>query len=67
MVQCKAVVWKGQVDNLVQCIRILGGDPQVHGTEVTVEYTGEKELAMMDLFSHYTNHEIHFKHQEAPA
>lgn len=58
MVKCKAVVPEAQKENLVECIKILGGAPVVHKDEVSVEYSGEKEATMIALFEHYTHHEI---------
>lgn len=58
MVRCKAVVPEAQKENLVECINILGGTPVVHKDEVSVEYSGEKEATMVELFEHYTRHEI---------
>lgn len=58
MVRCIAYVDAAQRDNLVQCISIIGGKPVVHKDQVTVEYSGEKEALMIELFEHYTRHEI---------
>lgn len=52
---------KTQIDNLCECIKIIGGDPQVCLGEVTVEYDGTKEKCelLIELFEHYTRHGIY--------
>jgi len=58
MVRCIAYVDVAQRDNLVQCINIIGGKPIVHKDQVSVEYSGEKEALMIELFEQYTRHKI---------
>lgn len=58
MVRCKAVVQEAQRENLIECINILGGVPVIHRDEVSVEYSGDKEATMIELFEQYTRHEI---------
>ena len=50
-----------QIDNLVQCIEIIGGKPIVNGTDVLVEFDGEKSKAdkLIELFEHYSRHGIY--------
>ena len=58
MVKCVAYVEPAQRENLLQCINIIGGVPVVHNDQVSVTYSGEKEALMIELFEHYTRHEI---------
>ena len=51
---------KLRVENLCQCINILGGKPCVDGYEVKVTYDGNDATAekFIELFSHYPTHGI---------
>lgn len=58
---CAAVVENPtQRENLCECINILKGVPCVTGDTVCVEYDGDKAKAekFIELFEHYTRHEI---------
>lgn len=58
-VRCEAVLeLKTQRDNLCQCIRILGGEPEVNGKTVSVEYEGEAISMFESLFDQYQTHSI---------
>lgn len=52
---------KAQIDNLCECISIIGGDPIVCSSEVTVEFEGSKDKCelMMELFEQYNRHGIY--------
>ena len=52
---------KVQIDTLCECIRIIGGDPQVCLGDVNVEFEGSKEKCelMIELFEQYTRHGIY--------
>lgn len=49
-----------QIENLRQCIVILGGKPCISGNSVCVEYTGnsEKTDKFVELFDQYPHHGI---------
>lgn len=51
---------KPSIENLCQCVEILGGIPQVSGDTVCIEYEGEKPKAekFIELFEHYVYHGI---------
>ena len=58
---CTAVVEdKRQIENLRDCIMILGGTPHIAGTSVCVEFAGDMATTnkFIELFSHYVEHEI---------
>lgn len=56
---CTAVVDNPlQKENLCQCIEILGGVPTVCNDTVCVEYEGYNTEKFIELFEHYTRHEI---------
>lgn len=56
---CSAVVDNPQQrENLCQCVNILGGVPRVTGDTVCVEYEGINTEKFVQLFEHYTRHEI---------
>lgn len=56
---CSAVVDNPQQrENLCQCVNILGGVPICSGDTVCVEYEGIKAEKFIELFEHYTRHEI---------
>ena len=60
-VLCTAVLDNDQQqDNLIQCIKILGGEPQVSRNTVCVEFVGAKDKAekFIELFEHYSRHSI---------
>lgn len=50
-----------QLDNLLECIRILGGDPRHNSNDVVVEYEGTKDECdiFIKLFEHYPEHGIY--------
>lgn len=50
-----------QIDNLCECIKIIGGTPRVSGNDVDVEFEGldEKCELIMELFEQYTRHGIY--------
>jgi len=52
---------KAQIDNLCQCIKIIGATPNVCMGDVNVEYEGSKEKCelLIELFEHYTRHGIY--------
>lgn len=64
-VACSATVQEAmQLKNLCTCVRILGGVPIKVGKgtiEVTYEGTKEKVDKFIELFSHYTEHQISIK------
>lgn len=49
-----------QLENLVQCIEILGGKARVNGTIVSLEYEGDERQngKLASLFKQYPHHEI---------
>ena len=56
---CTAVVDNPQQrENLCDCVKILGGVPQLSGDTVCVEYEGENVDKFIQLFEHYVRHEI---------
>lgn len=58
-IRCEAIVENPmQRENLKQCIIILGGKPEVANDKVSVEYEGEKQETIIELFEHYTRHSI---------
>ena len=61
MFVCKAVVSNPvQRDNLCECCKILGIEPNVHRDTVTVSFDEEYEKAetLIGLFEQYSRHEI---------
>lgn len=52
---------KQQIDNLCECIKIIGGTPKVCVTDVEVEFEGSEEKCelIMELFEQYTRHGIY--------
>ena len=52
---------QAQIDNLCECISIIGGDPKVCLCEVSVEFEGSKDKCelMIELFEQYTRHGIY--------
>lgn len=52
---------KAQIDNLCECIKIVGGVPNVCLGDVNVEFEGTEEKCelLMQLFEHYTRHGIY--------
>ena len=50
-----------QIENLCECITIVGGKPEICFSDVTVEFEGSKEKCelMMELFEQYTRHGIY--------
>lgn len=58
-IRCEACTKdEAQQDNLCQCVRILGGEPNIAGDTVSVEYDGEKTETMIKLFETFSNHAI---------
>ena len=58
---CTAIVPEPQqMDNLSQCVEIIGAVPDVRGDTIYVDYQGEREVAMklMELFQQYPVHGI---------
>lgn len=56
---CTAVVDNPQQrENLCDCVKILGGVPQLSGDTVCVEYEGKNVDKFIQLFEHYVRHEI---------
>ena len=49
-----------QIQNLCQCIEIVGAKPQIHNCEVSVEYSGNKTRCelLIEIFEHYSRHSI---------
>lgn len=61
MVYCEAIVEDTRLkNNLVQCIKILGGEPSVKDSIVTVR-TDKNEDKVIDLFEQFSNHHVHIK------
>jgi hypothetical protein len=61
MVKCSATIDnKEQLENLCECIRIIGGEPKVNKNTVSVKVPYESEAAtkLIMLFEHYWRHEI---------
>lgn len=61
LISCTAILENDmQMENLCQCIKILGGSPCVDGCEVTLAYEGSKKTAdrFIDLFEQYPLHGI---------
>lgn len=61
IVYCEAVVENTtQQENLIECIEILGGSPNIQQDKVSVEYEGIKEECdiFIALFEHYARHNI---------
>lgn len=52
---------KTQLDNLCECIRILGGDPKSSLNDVVVEFEGTEDECdiFTKLFEHYPDHGIY--------
>ena len=58
---CTAIVSEPQqMDNLCQCVKIIGATPDVHGDTVYVDFAGERETGqkLIDLFQQYPLHGI---------
>ena len=49
-----------QIDNLMECIKILGGKPEHILERVVVSYEGDEESCdkFFELFEHYNRHTI---------
>ena len=61
LVSCTALIDnEAQIENLCQCIEILGGKPEVDGCSVGVAYEGNQVTAekFIELFEHYPFHNI---------
>ncbi len=58
---------KDQIDNLCECIKILGGEPIVRFGDVSVDYKGTKAQCekFIELFEHYHRHGIYTEDEEA--
>lgn len=52
---------KQQIDNLCECIKIVGAEPKVCVGDVSVEYEGDKEKCelLMEIFEQYSRHGIY--------
>ena len=52
---------KLQIDNLCECIKIVGAEPKVCVGDVSVEYEGNEEKCelLISLFEQYTRHGIY--------
>ena len=52
---------KAQIENLCECVRIIGGDPKVCVGDVSVEFEGSKDKCelIMELFEQYTRYGIY--------
>ena len=61
LIYCEAIVdHPVQQDNLIQCIELLNGKPEISGNRISVEFDasdGECDI-MMSLFEHYGIHNI---------
>lgn len=58
MVYCEVTVHEEKLrENLIQCVKILGGDPLVVADKVSVT-TDKNEDKMVDLFEQFLNHSI---------
>lgn len=53
-----------QRENLCQCVSILGATATCSGETVLVEYEGDNATKLVELFEHYTGHEIRFHRKE---
>ena len=61
LVVCNALLDNDmQIENLCQCIKILGGNPQVDGCSVSVTFEGATATAekFVELFEQYPFHGI---------
>lgn len=61
MLSCNAVIEnKAQRDNLCDCIRILGGVPEVNKDTVSIDYDGPQTTRdkFIELFEQYPRHGI---------
>lgn len=61
IIYCEAIVENTiQQENLIECIEILGGTPEVKKDKISVEYEGQKEACdiFITLFEHYARHNI---------
>lgn len=61
LIYCEATVENPrQQENLIECIEILGGTPQLNNDKISLEYDGtdgECDI-FMSLFEHYARHNI---------
>ena len=50
-----------QKDNLMKCIKILGGEPRTEFSDVSLEFIGSKEKCdkFIELFEQYPRHGIY--------
>lgn len=61
IIYCEAVVENTtQQENLIECIEILGGNPQIKQDKISVEHEGIKDECdiFIALFEHYARHNI---------
>lgn len=61
IIYCEAVVENTtQQENLIECIEILGGTPEIHQDKISVEHEGIKDECdiFITLFEHYARHNI---------
>lgn len=61
IIYCNAIVENPiQQANLIQCIELIGGTPEIAGDKISVDFKGcedECEI-MMSLFENYVRHNI---------
>ena len=59
---------KQQIENLCLCLGIVGANPIVDKSSVTVEYEGHKEKCdlIIQIFEHYPRHGIYSESPTAP-
>lgn len=58
MVYCEAIIPEEKLrDNIRQCIKILGGEPYVHGDKISVTVS-KNESKMIELFEQLSAHNI---------
>ena len=58
---CTAIISEPQqMENLCQCVKIIGAVPDVKGNTIYVDFEGERETGqkLIDLFQHYPLHGI---------
>lgn len=61
-VSCVATIDnKEQRQNLCECITLLGGVPEINGTDVSVDFADNKEKCeiMISIFEQYPRHGIY--------